>query len=192
MSAPLMFSDPACPAISAVIVWIDGTASIIAFKLSAAELTSAASFAAVAFAIADGQLPSNTKAGYVIRRILRRAIRYGYSFLEIKKPFIYNLVSVLCNQLGNQYIELSAQKELIENVIKEEEESFLRTIEGGLKRINQITVPKNREISGKLVFELYDTFGFPSDLTALILNEKNMKYSQKEFDDEMNKQKEQT
>ncbi|HKJ06955.1 MAG TPA: alanine--tRNA ligase, partial [Flavobacteriaceae bacterium] len=145
---------------------------------------------AVAFAIADGQLPSNNGAGYVIRRILRRAIRYGFTFLNKKEPFIYQLVNVLSNQMGENFPELTAQKELIINVIKEEENSFLRTLEQGLLLLDGIIKnTKSTEISGKKAFELYDTYGFPIDLTALILSEKNMTLNEVEFKQELEKQK---
>ncbi len=147
----------------------------------------------VAFTIADGQLPSNNKAGYVIRRILRRAIRYGYTFLGQQDPFIYRLVEVLSSIMGDAYPELPRQKILIEKVIKEEEQSFLRTLDTGLMMINQqIEKAKveNRDIiSGKDAFELYDTYGFPLDLTELILRENNMKLNRDEFDDSMAQQK---
>ncbi|MEC9209024.1 MAG: alanine--tRNA ligase, partial [Bacteroidota bacterium] len=145
---------------------------------------------AIAFSIADGQLPSNVKAGYVIRRILRRAIRYAYTFLNLKDAFMHELVPVLANQMGEQFEELKAQKDLIQKVIKEEENSFLRTLDDGLKRIEQIIKKADGEISGKEVFELYDTFGFPVDLTALILNEQNLNFNKDDFNKEMSKQKE--
>ena len=132
---------------------------------------------AISFSIADGQLPSNVKAGYVIRRILRRAVRYGYTFLNLKSAFMHELVEVLINQMGSQFNELKAQKDLIQKVVKEEEESFLRTLEDGLKRIEQITKNAKGEIAGKQIFELYDTYGFPSDLTSLILSEQNLSFN---------------
>ena len=144
---------------------------------------------AISFSIADGQLPSNVKAGYVIRRILRRAVRYAYTFLNLKTSFMHELVAVLSDQMGEQFEELNAQKDLIQKVVKEEEESFLRTLEDGLKRIEQITKNVKGEISGKQVFELYDTYGFPADLTALILSEQNLSFSQAEFDVAMQEQK---
>jgi alanyl-tRNA synthetase len=145
---------------------------------------------AVAFSIADGQLPSNTGAGYVIRRILRRAVRYGFTFLDKKEPFIYRLVDVLSNRMGKAFPELKAQKQLIENVIKEEEQSFLRTLEQGLVLLNRIVdETKNDTVSGEKAFELYDTYGFPIDLTALILSEKGLKLDEKGFNDELQKQK---
>ncbi len=144
---------------------------------------------AIAFSIADGQLPSNVKAGYVIRRILRRAVRYAYTFLNLKTAFMYKLVEVLAEQMQEQFTELSAQKELIQKVVKEEEESFLRTLADGLKRINQMILTSKGSISGKEVFELYDTYGFPADLTALILSEQNLSFNQDDFDAAMQEQK---
>ncbi len=144
---------------------------------------------AISFSIADGQLPSNVKAGYVIRRILRRSVRYAYTFLNLKTSFMHELVAVLSDQMGEQFEELNAQKDLIQKVVKEEEESFLRTLEDGLKRIEQITKNAKGEISGKQVFELYDTYGFPADLTALILSEQNLGFSKEEFDVAMQEQK---
>jgi len=144
---------------------------------------------AISFSIADGQLPSNVKAGYVIRRILRRAVRYAYTFLNLKTAFMHELVEVLANDLGQQFTELEAQKDLIQKVVKEEEESFLRTLEDGLKRIEQLVKKSTDKISGKEVFELYDTYGFPADLTALILSEQNLSFSQADFDTAMQAQK---
>jgi alanyl-tRNA synthetase len=145
---------------------------------------------AVAFAIADGQLPSNTGAGYVIRRILRRAIRYGFTFLNIKEPFIYKLVNTLSKQMGEYFPELKAQKQLITNVIKEEENSFLRTLDQGLVLLDGIIKnTKGTEVSGKKAFELFDTYGFPIDLTALILSEKGMTLNEVDFNTELEKQK---
>ncbi|WP_298221134.1 alanine--tRNA ligase [Flavobacterium sp.] len=145
---------------------------------------------AVAFAIADGQLPSNTGAGYVIRRILRRAIRYGFTFLDIKEPFIYKLVEVLANQMGAFFPEIKSQQSLVTNVIKEEEASFLRTLDQGLQLLeNVVTQTQGKEVSGVKAFELYDTFGFPKDLTALILKEKGMEFNETEFDQSMFEQK---
>ena len=145
---------------------------------------------AVAFSIADGQLPSNTGAGYVIRRILRRAVRYGFTFLDKKEPFIYRLVSILSDKMGKAFPELKSQKQLIENVIKEEETSFLRTLDQGLVLLDGIIEnSKSKEISGDKVFELYDTFGFPIDLTALILSEKGYTLDEKGFEEELQKQK---
>ena len=145
---------------------------------------------AVAFSIADGQLPSNTGAGYVIRRILRRAVRYGFTFLELKDPFMYRLVSVLTKQMGAVFPELLAQKQLIQNVIKEEETSFLRTLDQGLVLLDRIIeTTKGTQVSGDKAFELYDTYGFPVDLTALILSEKEMTLDNAGFEVELQKQK---
>ena len=145
---------------------------------------------AVAFSIADGQLPSNTGAGYVIRRILRRAVRYGFTFLNKKEPFIYRLVDVLSKKMGKAFPELKHQKQLIENVIKEEEASFLRTLDQGLVLLNRIVEETKGDIvSGEKAFELYDTYGFPIDLTALILSEKGLNLDEKGFDEELQKQK---
>jgi alanyl-tRNA synthetase len=146
---------------------------------------------AVAFSISDGQLPSNTGAGYVIRRILRRAIRYGFTFLDKKEPFIYKLVETLSAQMGDAFPELITEKNLITNVIREEEQSFLRTLDQGLVLLeNVIETADSKEISGKKAFELYDTFGFPIDLTALILRERGYSLNEKEFDTELQQQKE--
>ena len=145
---------------------------------------------AVSFSIADGQTPSNVKAGYVIRRILRRAIRYGYTFLKFKEPFIYKLLPVLESTMGEQYKELVNNSKLITNVIFQEEQSFLRTLSKGLKRIDEIISQAKKSVSGAVVFELYDTYGFPKDLTALILSEYSLTFSSKEFDQEMQNQKE--
>lgn len=137
---------------------------------------------AVAFAIADGQLPSNTGAGYVIRRILRRAIRYGFTFLNQKEPFIYKLVETLSAQMGDAFPEINAQEILAKNVIKEEEHSFLKTLEQGLLLLDTIVDnTKGKEVSGKKVFELKDTYGFPEDLTALILSEKGYTYNEEDY-----------
>jgi len=145
---------------------------------------------AVAFAIADGQLPSNGGAGYVIRRILRRAIRYGFTFLDIKEPFINELVAVLAAQMGEFFPEIKSQQGLVTNVIREEEASFLRTLDQGLQLLdNVIAQTEGNEVSGAKAFELYDTFGFPEDLTALILKEKGLDYNKEEFDSELLKQK---
>jgi alanyl-tRNA synthetase len=146
---------------------------------------------AVAFSIADGQLPSNTGAGYVIRRILRRAIRYGFTFLDTKEPFIYKLVETLSAQMGGSFPEIRSQKELCANVIREEENSFLRTLDQGLILLDTIiSNSTEKNISGKKAFELYDTYGFPIDLTALILSEKGLSLDEAEFDSELQKQKE--
>ncbi len=145
---------------------------------------------AVAFAIADGQLPSNTGAGYVIRRILRRAIRYGFTFLGTKEPFINKLVAVLATQMGEFFPEIKSQQQLVTNVIREEETSFLRTLEQGLQLLDKVVAEtKGTEVSGAKAFELYDTFGFPIDLTALILREKGYSFHETEFELELQKQK---
>jgi alanyl-tRNA synthetase len=145
---------------------------------------------AVSFAISDGQLPSNTGAGYVIRRILRRAIRYGFTFLNFKEPFIYKLVAVLADQFKGVFTELDSQRDYVAKVIFEEETSFLRTLEKGLKRIEIIqTELKDKVISGALAFELYDTFGFPIDLTSLIARERGFSVDEQGFRIEMQKQK---
>ena len=147
----------------------------------------------IAFSIADSQLPSNAKAGYVIRRILRRAVRYAYTFLGQKSAFMYRLVDTLIEDMGDAYPELPAQRELIIKVIKEEEDSILRTLENGIKLLdNDIEEAKKAgktEISGKDAFLLYDTYGFPLDLTQLILKERDMTLNQAEFDAEMQAQK---
>ncbi|MEK6450151.1 MULTISPECIES: alanine--tRNA ligase [Myroides] len=145
---------------------------------------------AVAFAIADGQLPSNNGAGYVIRRILRRAIRYAFTFLNKKEPFIYQLVDVLSTQMGDFFPEITSQRDLVKNVIKEEEASFLRTLEQGLHLLdNVIAQTEGKVVSGAKAFELYDTFGFPIDLTALILREKGLELDEAGFDAAMTEQK---
>ena len=145
---------------------------------------------AVSFSIADGQLPSNTGAGYVIRRILRRAIRYGFTFLDTKQPFMYRLVNVLSGVMGDAFPELKQQKQLIENVIKEEEHSFLNTLEQGLVLLDSIiSNTKGKIVDGRKAFELYDTYGFPIDLTALILGEKGYALDEKGFEAAMQEQK---
>ncbi|REH56722.1 alanyl-tRNA synthetase [Tenacibaculum gallaicum] len=146
---------------------------------------------AVAFAIADGQLPSNNGAGYVIRRILRRAIRYGFTFLNQKEPFIYKLVETLAHQMGDAFPEIKKQSNLVHNVIKEEESSFLRTLDQGLLLLDQIiTTTNGKVVSGKRAFELYDTYGFPLDLTQLIAREKGYEINEEEFNAGMKAQKE--
>ena len=148
----------------------------------------------IAFSITDGQLPSNAKAGYVIRRILRRAVRYGYTFLNQKGVFMYKLIPALIDTMGDAYPELSAQQSLVEKVIKEEEESFLRTLETGIRLLDKIMADTKAagksEISGNDGFTLYDTFGFPLDLTELILRENNLTLNLAEFDTAMTAQKE--
>lgn len=147
----------------------------------------------ISFSIADGQLPSNNGAGYVIRRILRRAIRYGYQSLNLKEPFMHRIVPTLAHQMGTAFPELVSQKLLIEKVIKEEEQSFYKTLEIGLKRIDQIcietTAANKKIIDGKLVFELYDTFGFPVDLTSLIARGYNLSIDEIAFNNALNEQK---
>ncbi len=148
----------------------------------------------IAFAITDGQLPSNAKAGYVIRRILRRAVRYGYTFLDRKEAFMYKLLSVLIETMGDAYPELIAQKNLIEKVIKEEEESFLRTLETGIrlldKKMEETKAAGKTVLNGVDAFTLYDTYGFPLDLTELILRENGMEADIEAFNKAMQKQKE--
>ena len=137
---------------------------------------------AVSFCIADGQIPSNTGAGYVVRRILRRAIRYAYTFLNIEKPFIFKLVNVLSNQFKDSFNEINKQKSHIQSIIEQEEKSFLRTLSQGINRLNIIINESNsKQIDAKDVFELYDTYGFPADLTELILSEHNRTFDQSDF-----------
>ena len=144
---------------------------------------------AVSFCICDGQIPGNTGAGYVVRRILRRAVRYGYTFLKIKTPFIHNLVNVISDQFEDFFPELSKNKDFIKSIIIEEESSFLKTLSDGILRLDTITKDsKSTKVSGKVVFELYDTYGFPSDLTSLILREKNITYDHNEYALELEKQ----
>ncbi len=146
------------------------------------------------FSIADGQLPSNAKAGYVIRRILRRAVRYGYTFLGQQEAFMYKLVPAVVESMGAAYPEIAAQQELETKVIKEEEDSFLRTLANGIGLLDKLMAETKKqgktEISGKEAFTLFDTFGFPLDLTELILRENGMTLNEAEFNEEMNKQKE--
>jgi len=145
---------------------------------------------AVSFAISDGQLPSNTGAGYVIRRILRRAVRYGFSYLNFKEPFMYKLIPILADQLKEVFTELYQQQDYVSRVVHEEEISFLRTLEKGLKRIETIGGDlKENVVSGEVAFELYDTFGFPLDLTSLIARERGFSVDEKGFTEEMQKQK---
>mgnify|MGYP000244351987 FL=1 len=147
----------------------------------------------IAFSIADGQLPANNSAGYVIRRILRRAVRYGYQTLGLKEPFLCDLAMVLTNLMGNPYTELISQKELIFKVIKEEELSFFRTLELGIKRIDDLIVSVKaqgaKQLDGKAVFELYDTYGFPLDLTSLIARENELEVDEAGFQQELQIQK---
>jgi alanyl-tRNA synthetase len=147
----------------------------------------------ISFSITDGQLPSNNKAGYVIRRILRRAVRYGYTFLNQRQAFMHKLLPALINSMGDAYPELNNQQELITKVIKEEEESFLRTLATGINMLDKIikeTINGNyKVVDGKVAFELYDTYGFPLDLTELILKENDLVINRKEFEAEMEAQK---
>ena len=148
---------------------------------------------AVSFSITDGQLPSNTGAGYVIRRILRRAIRYGYQFLDLKEPFIYRLVPSLVNNFEDVFQEISLQKDFIKKIIQEEEISFFRTLSSGIKRMEEIAKSQKKQlkntVSGQLAFELYDRYGFPLDLTQLIASENKLKIDIVEFDKCLNEQK---
>ena len=145
---------------------------------------------AISFTIADGQLPGNAKAGYVIRRILRRAVRYGYTFLGFKDPFLNELVAILADQFEDTFPELNAQKEFVAKVIREEEVAFLRTLEKGLKRFELIKAETaNKVVDGAKAFELYDTYGFPLDLTSLIARENGLSVDEKGFQKEMLKQK---
>ena len=148
---------------------------------------------AVAFSIADGQLPSNAKAGYVIRRILRRAVRYAYTFLGQKEAFMYKLLNVLVREMGTAYPELAAQRELIGRVMKEEEDSFLRTLDKGITLLNgamdELKAHGRKELDGKEAFRLFDTYGFPLDLTELICGENGYTVDEKQFNEEMAKQK---
>ncbi len=147
----------------------------------------------IAFSIADGQLPSNAKAGYVIRRILRRAVRYGYTFLGMRESFMYRLIDTLIESMGTAYPELPAQVDLIKHVCKEEEDSFLRTLETGMKLIDKVIADTRKagkaQITGREAFTLYDTYGFPLDLTELILRENQMTVNEEEFNAEMQQQK---
>lgn len=154
----------------------------IAFRVLADHLR------AVVFGIADGEMPGNTGAGYVLRRILRRAIRYYYSFLDYKKPLASLLVSALCDKLGEAYPEIKEQEDFITRVIEEEEKSFLRTLSDGLKRMN-VFIEQSKPIDGQSAFELYDTFGFPIDLTALIASQHNLEVDISGFEEELRKQK---
>lgn len=155
----------------------DDSQEAVAFRVIADHVR------AVAFSIADGQLPSNTGAGYVIRRILRRAVRYGSSFLGMNEPFIHTLVDVLDDQMSGTFPEIKAQKSLIQQVIEQEEQSFLRTLASGMEKLALATnqMKAGDELAGDLVFELYDTFGFPVDLTALIASEQELKVDEAGF-----------
>jgi len=159
----------------------------VAFRVIADHLR------AICFTIADGQLPSNTEAGYVIRRILRRAVRYYYSYLDYKQPLLFQLVPVLADQFAEVFPEMKHQADFVGKVVKEEEEAFLRTLEKGLKKIDDIVQARKKagssEIDGSAAFELYDTFGFPEDLTALIGRENGLEVDKKGFEIEMQQQK---
>ena len=144
---------------------------------------------AVSFAIADGAIPSNTGPGYVIRRILRRAVRYAYSFLNLKEPFLYKLLPVLSENMASVFPELELQKDFISKVIREEETSFLKTLEEGLRKLESLD-PNLKKLEGKLAFELYDTYGFPFDLTQLIARENNWAVDESGFHAAMSLQKE--
>lgn len=144
---------------------------------------------AVAFAIADGQLPSSNGAGYVIRRILRRAVRYYYSFLDVSKPFLYELLAVLVKEMGSAFPELKAQEQQLARIIESEEKTFLNTLENGLKRFDNLQI-ENKQVSGKDAFVLYDTYGFPSDLTMLLAEEKGYTVDEEGFRAALNEQKE--
>ena len=163
----------------------DDSQEAIAFRVIADHVR------AVAFSIADGQLPSNTGAGYVIRRILRRAVRYGSSFLGMNEPFIHRLVAVLDDQMSDTFPEIKAQRGLIEQVIEQEEQSFLRTLASGMERLAAATSGMNKgdELAGDVVFELYDTFGFPVDLTALIASEQELRVDESGFQSLLEAQK---
>ena len=147
----------------------------------------------ISFSVADGQLPSNAKAGYVIRRILRRAVRYGYTFLDMKQAFMYKLVDTLIESMGEAYHDIKLQSTLIKNVIKEEEEAFLRTLETGIRLLDKVIADtleaKAEKINGKAAFTLYDTYGFPLDLTELIVKERGLSVDEEEFNAEMQQQK---
>ena len=160
------------------------TKSDVAFRVLADHIR------AISFTIADGQLPSNNGAGYVIRRILRRAVRYYYTYLDYKQPLLFQLVGVLAEQFEHVFPELYLQKSFVEKVIKEEEKSFLKTLEGGLRRIEDLKVNADHTIDGHDVFELYDTYGFPVDLTRLIADEKGWKVDEAGFTKALNEQKE--
>lgn len=159
------------------------TREAVAFRVLADHIR------AISFTIADGQLPSNTGAGYVIRRILRRAVRYYYSYLGYKQPLLAQLVPLLANQFENVFPELQQQVDFVIRVVREEEEAFLRTLEKGLRRIEELISASAGTIAGAAAFELYDTYGFPIDLTRLIASEKGLTVDEKGFEDEMKKQK---
>lgn len=161
----------------------DDTKPSVAFRVLADHIR------AISFTIADGQLPSNTGAGYVIRRILRRAVRYYYSYLNYKQPLLHKLVTVIATQFGQVFPELSAQQDFVAKVIREEEEAFLRTLEKGLRRIDEIMTQSPEIIRGEEAFELFDTYGFPIDLTRLIAAERNLQIDEAGFEISMQAQK---
>ncbi|KAH0533527.1 hypothetical protein FGG08_007692, partial [Glutinoglossum americanum] len=159
-------------------------------KQSVASRVLADHIRAISFTIADGQLPSNTGAGYVIRRILRRAVRYYYSYLDYKQPLLFQLLPLLAKQFSNVFPELQQQVDFVSKVVKEEEEGFLRTLEKGLKRIDEVIAgAKGSVIDGTTAFELYDTYGFPIDLTRLIAQENKLQVDEPGFEKEMKQQK---
>jgi alanyl-tRNA synthetase len=161
----------------------DDTKESIAFRVLSDHIR------AIAFTIADGQLPSNTGAGYVIRRILRRAVRYYYTYLGYKQPLLFQIIPLLSKQFEDVFPELIRQQEFVAKVVKEEEDAFLKTLDKGLKRIDDIISISAQQIEGKAAFELFDTFGFPLDLTRLIASEKNLSIDESGFEAEMQKQK---
>ncbi|REK66296.1 MAG: alanine--tRNA ligase, partial [Bacteroidetes bacterium] len=175
---------------------IDKVAGISGIKYGAEEATDIAQrviadhIRAVAFAIADGQLPASSGAGYVIRRILRRAIRYGFSYLNLKSPFMFQLVETLESEMGEFFPELTAQQALVEKVIEEEEQSFLKTLAQGLAKLEEFLATDAKVLDGKRAFELYDTYGFPIDLTELIMRENDRTVDMAGFTEEMTAQKE--
>jgi alanyl-tRNA synthetase len=160
------------------------TKEAVAFRVIADHIR------AISFTIADGQLPSNTGAGYVIRRILRRAVRYYFSYLDVKEPLLHLLVPVLANQFQHVFPELYQQKDFVSKVVKEEEDAFLRTLDKGLKKMEDLIDHADKTIDGKSAFELYDTFGFPIDLTKLIAAEHKLQVDESSFEAEMQQQKE--
>jgi alanyl-tRNA synthetase len=175
---------------------ITATENIVNRKYDASDSKEAVAFRviadhirAISFTIADGQLPSNTGAGYVIRRILRRAVRYAFSYLEYKKPLLHELVPVLATQFADVFPELKAQEDFVKKVVYEEENNFLNTLDKGLRKMDDIIASKQKNIDGKSAFELYDTFGFPLDLTQLIAQENNLKVDEAGFNAEMLQQK---
>ncbi len=175
-----------------LIQWVSGCAGTSYGKEEKADIAIrviADHIRAIAFTIADGQLPGNNKAGYVIRRILRRAVRYGYTFLGFKEPFLNEMLPVLANQFDQVFPELIQQQDFIAKVILQEEISFLRTLDNGIKKLDTIEAEQKKEIDGTTAFELYDTYGFPLDLTLLIAKENGMKVDEEGFAREMEFQK---